>query len=198
MGIFYHYGAKEEILYEAHPHIGTDQLPKIIKGMRNAIIDCGGEVHFNTRLTSLIIENNKICGVCTSTGYKITTPAVLLATGHSARDIYEMLVMQNIALEAKTFAMGVRAEHPQELIDGIQYHSTTRSPFLQAASYSLGSTGRRSGRLLVLYVPGRLHCTIGNQQRRGCCQWHVFVSQAHPFCQFGYCGRNSARRCSGS
>ncbi|MCK9207077.1 MAG: FAD-dependent oxidoreductase [Salinivirgaceae bacterium] len=131
------HGANREILVDAHPHIGTDKLPDIIKSIRQTIIHFGGEVHFETALASLLIGDQTIKGIKTRKGDTIDTKAVILATGHSARDVYQMLFDQQIALEAKPFAMGVRIEHPQELIDSIQYSCTLRDPYLPAASYSL-------------------------------------------------------------
>lgn len=134
---FYYHGAKEEVLYEAHPHIGSDSLPKIVANIRNTILSSGGEYHFEQKVTELIIENNKIKGCKTEEGTVYKADALILATGHSAHDIYEMFNRQGIALEAKGFAMGVRVEHPQALIDTIQYHQKTREEYLPAASYAL-------------------------------------------------------------
>ncbi len=131
------HGANPDILYEAHPHIGTDKLPEIIKNIRQTIIDCGGEIHFNTKVTDLLISENIIKGVTTSSGVNIISQAVILATGHSARDIYEMLNRKSILIESKPFAMGVRVEHPQQLIDQIQYHNKNKDNFLPAAIYNL-------------------------------------------------------------
>jgi uncharacterized FAD-dependent dehydrogenase len=133
---FHLHGAQDEILYEAHPHIGTDKLPEVIKNMRETILKYGGEINFETKLTELIIENNKIKGVRTNKG-EWYADAVILATGHSARDIYEMLQNQQIPIESKGFAMGVRVEHPQALIDKIQYHAKERGSYLPPASYNL-------------------------------------------------------------
>ena len=135
--IFHAHGAKDEILYEAHPHIGTDLLPQIIKNMRNHILDCGGEIHYNTCVSDFVIENNQIKGVKCANGISYNADNVILSTGHSARDIYYRLHQNGIALQAKGFAMGVRVEHPQSLIDSIQYHSKVKNPHLPAASYSL-------------------------------------------------------------
>lgn len=133
---FVRFGADENILYEAHPHIGTNKLPQIITAMRQQILDCGGEVLFGQKLTDLIIENDAVSKIITqNTIHK--GDAVILATGHSARDIFTLLHAKKIAIEAKPFALGVRAEHPQELIDSIQYKCDTRSPYLPPASYSL-------------------------------------------------------------
>jgi len=135
--LFHFHGAAEEILYEAHPHIGSDKLPLVVENMSNTIINSGGEIHFGQKLTELIIENNELKGCKTESGEIYNATALILATGHSAHDIYEMLYRQNIKLEPKGFAMGVRVEHPQALIDSIQYHSKERNEYLPAASYSL-------------------------------------------------------------
>jgi uncharacterized FAD-dependent dehydrogenase len=132
-----YHGADENILVEAHPHIGTNKLPGIIKNIRQTILDCGGEIHFGTKLTDFTIKNDKIESITTNKGDKIDVQAVILATGHSARDIYYLLDKKGVALEEKSFAMGVRVEHPQDLIDSIQYHCDIRSEYLPAASYSL-------------------------------------------------------------
>ena len=121
--IFHAFGADEKILTDAHPHIGTDRLPKIINAMRNKIIELGGEVRFNTRCSDFIIENGRVKGVICTSGPSTECDAVLLATGHSATDIYELLArLAPQTLEAKTFAMGVRVEHPRQIIDQLQYH----------------------------------------------------------------------------
>ncbi len=135
--IFHAHGAKDDILIDAHPHIGTDRLPGIIKAMRQTIISRGGEVHFETRVVDLILEANAVGGVRTEAGAEFRGP-VILATGHSARDVYAMLSRHNIDMEAKGIAVGVRLEHPQHLIDQIQYHSPAgRGKYLPAAEYSM-------------------------------------------------------------
>jgi uncharacterized FAD-dependent dehydrogenase len=135
--LVYH-GATDQILVDAHPHIGTNKLPKIVQNIRETIIKFGGEVHFETRVTDLIIKENKIQAIHLLDGREMTANRVILATGHSARDIYELLHKHEIALKAKSFAMGVRVEHPQEIIDNIQYHCTgARNELLPAAAYSL-------------------------------------------------------------
>jgi uncharacterized FAD-dependent dehydrogenase len=131
------FGASENILSDAHPHIGTNKLPGIITAMRNAIIEAGGEVHFNTRVNDLIVRNGTIEGVITHTGEQFMADAVVLATGHSARDIFDLLYRKKILIEFKPFAIGVRAEHPQEIIDSAQYHCNVRPDELPPASYSL-------------------------------------------------------------
>jgi len=134
--ILYTHGARENILYEAHPHIGTNKLPKIIASIRNYIIERGGEVHFNARVEDIIVEEDRVRGVLVNEN-KIEGIGVILATGHSARDIYQLLESKKILIEAKSFAIGVRVEHPQELIDQIQYHQQRRGDYLPAAAYSL-------------------------------------------------------------
>lgn len=137
LSIFHLHGAQDDILYETHPHIGTDHLPQVIKAMRETILKHGGEVHFSTKVSDLAITNGAISGVVLADGRTLKSKAVILATGHSARDVYHLLHHNNIALEAKGFAMGVRVEHPQALIDNIQYHCKERGEFLPAASYNL-------------------------------------------------------------
>ena len=137
--IFYQHGAQRDILVDAHPHIGTDKLPSVIKAMRETIIASGGEVHFGTRVESLLLsgDNKSVVGVKDRHGKEWHGP-VLLATGHSARDVYHFLKNQGIELEAKGIAVGVRLEHPQELIDKLQYHSSQgRGKYLPAAEYSM-------------------------------------------------------------
>jgi uncharacterized FAD-dependent dehydrogenase len=134
-----YHGADEKILTDAHPHIGTNKLPEVIKNIRQTILDAGGEILFNTKLSDFIIKDDKIESIITQNNEKISVQAVILATGHSARDIYYLLDKKGIILEEKSFAMGVRVEHPQDLIDSIQYHCDIRSEYLPAAAYSLVS-----------------------------------------------------------
>lgn len=135
--LVYH-GATDQILVDAHPHIGTNKLPKIIQNIRETILKHGGEVHFETRVTDFIVKNNKLQAIQLQNGTEMAVNAVVLATGHSARDIYELLHKKDILLKAKSFAMGVRVEHPQEIIDQIQYScSGQRDELLPAAAYSL-------------------------------------------------------------
>lgn len=136
LNVFCQHGATTDILVDAHPHIGTDKLPAIIQRMREQIISAGGEVHFETRMDELIIENNEVKGIKTNTE-KIFEGYVILATGHSARDVYYMLHNKKVKIEAKGLAIGVRAEHPVYLIDQIQYHSAEgRGEYLPAAEYN--------------------------------------------------------------
>lgn len=137
LNIFVQHGAKEDILADAHPHIGTDRLPQVIRGMRNTILRCGGEVRFGTRVESLVLDGNRVTGVVTARGERVDGP-VILATGHSARDVYRFLDRTGIAIEPKGIAVGVRVEHPQQLIDSIQYHNPGgRGRYLPPAEYSL-------------------------------------------------------------
>lgn len=134
--LFVHFGAEEKILYESHPHIGTNKLPHIITAMREKILACGGEFLFEKRVTDFILENNRITAVKTADGNCFEGSAVILATGHSARDIFELLHHKKILIELKPFALGVRVEHPQSLVDSAQYHCDSRGEFLPPASYS--------------------------------------------------------------
>jgi hypothetical protein len=131
------FGATPDILIEAHPHIGTNKLPQIIQDIREKIIECGGKVLFETRVTDILTKNNEIEGVVTQTGETILANKLILATGHSARDIFELLDRKKIFIEAKPFALGVRAEHPQSLIDKIQYSCDYRGELLPPAPYSI-------------------------------------------------------------
>ncbi|MBL0232183.1 MAG: NAD(P)/FAD-dependent oxidoreductase [Chitinophagaceae bacterium] len=152
--LFFVFGAPENILYEAHPHIGTNKLPQIITAMREKIIDCGGEVYFEQKLTDLKLENNQVKAAITANGDVFEANAFLLATGHSARDIFELLHQKNILIEAKSFALGVRVEHPQSLIDSAQYHKAIRDPALPPASYSLVQQVEGKGVFSFCMCPG--------------------------------------------
>ena len=147
------HGANPEILFEAHPHIGTDKLPYIIRNICKTITACGGKVLFERKVTDIILKNNRIEGVMCG-DERIEGVAVVLATGHSARDIYHLLHQRGVRLEAKAFAMGVRIEHPQRLIDRIQYHQPERGEWLPAASYSLVSQERGRGVYSFCMCPG--------------------------------------------
>ena len=136
LNVFCQHGASTSILVDAHPHIGTDKLPRVIENMRNTILECGGEVHFQTRMDALLIEGDQVIGITTDTGKELHGP-VILATGHSARDVYRWLYSNGVELEAKGIAVGVRLEHPSMLIDQIQYHNKAgRGKYLPAAEYS--------------------------------------------------------------
>src|SRR5690606_2772442 len=134
---FVDHGATEDILVDARPHIGTNKLPHIIAAIRDTILEAGGEVHFNKTVIDILTSFNKVTGVKLLSGETISAENVIVATGHSARDIYELFHKKGWALEAKGFALGVRIEHPQEIIDSAQYHCEVRSEFLPPAYYSL-------------------------------------------------------------
>jgi uncharacterized FAD-dependent dehydrogenase len=169
---FVHFGADKKILYEAHPHIGTNKLPEIITNMREKIIDCGGEIHFEKKLIDFTIKNNIVTDVITADGDSLNGNAIILATGHSARDIYELLLHKKLQITFKPFALGVRVEHPQALIDAVQYHLTPftlspspsaswriergsiRSAFLPPASYSLVGQVNGKGVFSFCMCPG--------------------------------------------
>lgn len=154
LNVFCQHGASTSILVDAHPHIGTDKLPRVIENMRNTIIECGGEVHFETRMDSLIIEKNKITGIETNTGKTFKGP-VILATGHSARDVYQWLYENGVEMEAKGIAVGVRLEHPSMLIDQIQYHNKNgRGKYLPAAEYSFVTQVEGRGVYSFCMCPG--------------------------------------------
>lgn len=154
LNIFVQYGADGKILYEAHPHIGTNKLPHIITALREGIEASGGKVLFQKKVTDFIIEKETVKGVKTSDGDAIHADAVVLATGHSARDIFSLLHDKKIKIEAKPFALGVRVEHPQALIDSAQYHCDTRSEYLPPASYSLVQQVEGKGVFSFCMCPG--------------------------------------------
>ena len=152
--LVYH-GATDQILVDAHPHIGTNKLPKVVQNIRETILKFGGEVHFETRVTDFTIKNNKIIAIQLQNGNEMPVERVILATGHSARDIFYLLHNKHIAMEAKSFAMGVRVEHPQHIIDSIQYHcSGERNELLPAAAYSLVQQVNERGVYSFCMCPG--------------------------------------------
>jgi uncharacterized FAD-dependent dehydrogenase len=171
LNIFISHGADESIAIDAHPHIGTNKLPKIVETMRGTILKAGGEILFNTALNDFIIDKNKIKGIVTETlpGNKsdeMDGGAVILATGHSARDIFYLLQRKNILIEAKPFALGVRVEHPQQIIDSVQYHCDVRSPYLPPASYALSNQVNGRGVYSFCMCPGGIiapAATDGNE-----------------------------------
>ncbi len=148
------FGASPDILVEAHPHIGTNKLPQIIQDIREKIIECGGQVLFETRLTDFVVSKNEMQGVVTQKGDTISANNVILATGHSARDIFELLDRKKIFIEAKPFALGVRAEHQQELIDSIQYSCDFRGDYLPPAPYTIVKQVNGRGMYSFCMCPG--------------------------------------------
>lgn len=151
---FVHFGAERDIIVDAHPHIGTNKLPHIIVSMREEILKWGGEVHFETKVTDFVIEQNTIRGIELNHSEKRLFNNVILATGHSARDIFELLYKKGIKIEAKPFALGVRIEHTQEMIDSIQYHGRVNDDFLPPASYSLVTQADGRGVYSFCMCPG--------------------------------------------
>lgn len=153
--ILHFHGAPEDVLIDAHPHVGTDRLPAVISNIRETILAAGGEFLFDSRVTDFLISGTEIQGVVLADGTKIPGKSVILATGHSARDVYYLLDQKGIELESKTWALGVRVEHPQELIDKIQYHSPEgRGAFLPAASYNFSYQVAGSGVYSFCMCPG--------------------------------------------
>ena len=152
--IFVAHGADENILYQAHPHIGTNKLPQIVEAIRETILKHGGVIHFNEKLTDIVTREGRIHSIITASGMQIETKNLILATGHSARDIFELLNSKKITIEAKSFALGLRIEHPQTLIDSIQYHCKSRGEYLPAASYSLVEQVRGKGVFSFCMCPG--------------------------------------------
>jgi uncharacterized protein len=153
LSLLVQHGATPDILIDAHPHIGSNRLPRIIAAIRQTLLSCGGEIHFNTRVTGLILTGRQVRGVTTQTR-EFTAPAVILATGHSARDIYYLLDDLSIGLAAKPYAMGVRVEHPQALINAIQYGRHAKNPLLPAASYTLSGQFGGAGVYSFCMCPG--------------------------------------------
>ncbi len=152
--LFVAHGALPEILYEAHPHIGTNKLPAIVTAIRNTIEQCGGEVHFNSKLTDLEVDSDRIKSITINQHTRVPVTHVILATGHSARDIFNLLHQRKIFIEAKPLAMGVRVEHPQSLVDQAQYKCSVRPGYLPPASYSLVTQAKDRGVFSFCMCPG--------------------------------------------
>jgi uncharacterized FAD-dependent dehydrogenase len=151
------HGADENILVDAHPHIGTNKLPKVVESIRNTILNAGGQIHFETRLTDFIVKDQSVRGIIanqSSATKEFLSDRIILATGHSARDIFYLLHKNKILIEAKPFALGVRMEHPQQIIDRLQYHCDVRSEFLPPASYSIANQAGDRGVYSFCMCPG--------------------------------------------
>lgn len=162
---FVHFGADPDILVDAHPHIGTNKLPKIITTMREAILEAGGEVHFNSKLTDIRVNSNRVEAIQINGETWFDFAEVILATGHSARDIFYLLHEKNIKIEAKAFALGVRVEHQQELIDAIQYHGDGNNPYLPPASYALVEQVDGMGVYSFCMCPGGIIAPCATEQQ---------------------------------
>ena len=166
LNILCQHGASTDILADAHPHIGTDKLPAVIEAMRNRIIECGGDVRFETKMTDIILKDNKASGIVTSGGETNEGP-VILATGHSALDVYHLLKNKNITIEPKGIAVGVRLEHPQHLIDQIQYHNPKgRGEYLPAAEYSFVTQVDGRGVYSFCMCPGGVVVPAASEEKQ--------------------------------
>jgi uncharacterized FAD-dependent dehydrogenase len=152
------HGAPPDILIDAHPHVGTNRLPQVVQALRATIVDCGGEVHFATRVADLTVAGGEVGGVVTAAGDRIAGRGVILATGHSARDVLALLGRRGLVLEAKPFAVGVRVEHPQDLVDRIQYHCPSRPRGVPAATYGLAHRVDGRGVYSFCMCPGGVIC----------------------------------------
>jgi uncharacterized FAD-dependent dehydrogenase len=152
--ILVQHGANKEILIDSHPHIGSNKLPIIIQNIRQTIINCGGEIYFNSKVTDFILDNNKVKGVVINNCIEILANSVIIATGHSGREIYYILHNNGVKIFPKPFALGVRVEHPQSLINEIQYHTKNKHPNLPAASYSLACNIEGRGIYSFCMCPG--------------------------------------------
>jgi len=158
LDVLVRHGAPPDILIDAHPHVGTNRLPQVVQALRATITDCGGEVRFATRVTDLVLASGAVTGVVTAAGDLIKGGGVILATGHSARDVLALLQRRGLALEAKPFAVGVRVEHPQALIDRIQYRGTPRAHGLPPAAYALVQQVDGRGVFSFCMCPGGVIC----------------------------------------
>ncbi len=152
--LFYYHGAQEEILIDAHPHIGTNVLPGVIKKIRETILNSGGEIHYDSRVTDIDISGGRVTGIRLLNGETFKSDNIILSAGHSAKELYYMLFEKGIKLEAKSFAVGFRIEHPQSLIDSIQYHRNERGPYLPAATYSYVEQANGRGVYSFCMCPG--------------------------------------------
>lgn len=164
--VFVNHGAQPDIMIDARPHIGTNKLPHIITSIKNTILNAGGEVMFDSQMTDILIESDKVKGIEVNFQDRLFADDIILATGHSARDVYELLNKKNILIEAKPFALGVRIEHPQETIDAAQYHCDIRSEFLPPANYSLVEQVGTRGVFSFCMCPGGIiaPCATGENE----------------------------------
>src|SRR5437867_7096554 len=158
LDVLVRHGAPPDILIDAHPHVGTNRLPLVVQALRATIADCGGEVRFVTRVTDLALASGVVTGVVTAAGDQVAGQGVILATGHSARDVLALLQRRGLALEAKPFAVGVRVEHPQALVDRIQYRGTPRACGLPPAAYALVQQVDGRGVFSFCMCPGGVIC----------------------------------------
>ena len=163
------HGAPEDILVDAHPHIGTNKLPAVVERISETITGCGGKMLFDEQLCSLNIQEGRISGAVFASGLKIDAKALVLATGHSARDVFYMLLRQGVRIESKAFALGVRMEHPQAHIDLLQYGTSLRHENLPPASYELRTQVDKRGCIFILHVSGRNNMPCCNGYKRSCC-----------------------------
>lgn len=186
LNLLVQHGAKEEILIDSHPHIGSNKLPKIIENIRNTIINNGGEIYFNSKVTDFIIKNNKIYGVICNNYNEILAEHVILATGHSANDIYDLCFKHKILITEKDYAIGVRIEHPQSLIDSIQYKCEVRSEFLPAASYSLVTNVDNSGVFSFCMCPGGIIIPASTSQNEIVLNGMSVSRRDSPFANSGF------------
>ncbi|GAB6112123.1 NAD(P)/FAD-dependent oxidoreductase [Desulfomicrobium salsuginis] len=154
LDLFVSFGASEDIRVDAHPHLGSNVLPRLVRGMREAIVAAGGEIHFGAHVSDLLLDGGRVRGVRLAGGESVEGDAVILATGHSARDVYHLLQRQGVRIEAKPFALGVRIEHPQALVDRMFYHQSPRHPALPAASYRLACQTAERGVFSFCMCPG--------------------------------------------
>jgi uncharacterized FAD-dependent dehydrogenase len=193
---FVAHGATEDILIDARPHIGTNKLPGIITSMRESILNAGGEIHFECRITDLLIRAKKLKGVQVG-DQKFEADQVILATGHSARDIYYLLERQQVQMEAKPFALGVRIEHPQEIIDQAQYHCSDRGPYLPPSYYSLVEQVDGRGVFSFCMCPGGIIAPCSTDHNEIVVNGWSPSKRNNPLCKFRNCSADQSGRCSG-
>lgn len=184
--LFVQHGAQQEILVDAHPHIGSNKLPKVVLSMRETILANGGEIHFDSRLTDIILQDSRVYGVVVNDHKEYNADAVILATGHSARDIYYLLHKRGVLLEQKQFAMGVRIEHPQVLINQIQYHTQEKNTNLPAASYNLSCQVDERGVYSFCMCPGGIIIPASTAPRELVLNGMSISKRDSPFANAGF------------